>query len=154
MKEYLKFGDEGSLEGKVKKEPNIERGYTEPCPTCQGYGGWILRPNAYGEGKHFECWCGDCFGNGYLKPGQEPYSIKYKRIKDIFKNHIKVTNQIMGYAHNRGICELTNPDLLNHPDLETALILAVDGWWQFNFGGYVERIPNEPLKFRVKVYTD
>lgn len=38
------------------------------CPVCQGYGGWHLKLDAYGEGKHFDCHCSQCNGWGYV-PG-------------------------------------------------------------------------------------
>ena len=36
------------------------------CPVCEGHGGWNLKLNAYGEGKHFKCTCSHCNGWGYI----------------------------------------------------------------------------------------
>ena len=38
------------------------------CPKCKGHGGWNLRIDAYGKGKHFRCSCGQCNGWGYVHP--------------------------------------------------------------------------------------
>ena len=45
--------------------------FTVECPKCHGYGGWHLRVNAYGEGKHFNCMCSQCTGWGCVKPGRD-----------------------------------------------------------------------------------
>lgn len=36
------------------------------CPLCQGHGGWNLRLNAYGLGKHFQAMCNQCWGWGHV----------------------------------------------------------------------------------------
>lgn len=36
------------------------------CPVCKGHGGWHLRIDAYGPGKHFDCHCFQCNGYGYV----------------------------------------------------------------------------------------
>jgi len=40
-----------------------------PCPACKGYGGWNLRLDAYGKGRHFQCGCSQCNGWGYVAEG-------------------------------------------------------------------------------------
>jgi hypothetical protein len=37
------------------------------CAKCQGHGGWHLRLDAYGEGKHFNASCSNCDGWGYVE---------------------------------------------------------------------------------------
>lgn len=41
------------------------------CPQCQGYGGWHLRLNAYGPGKHFNASCFQCAGWGWVDAGSK-----------------------------------------------------------------------------------
>lgn len=36
------------------------------CPACKGHGGWHLRLDAYGPGKHFDCFCDQCDGRGWV----------------------------------------------------------------------------------------
>lgn len=51
----------------VKKEKNKYNCGNTECPKCHGYGGWNLRIDAYGKGKHFQCFCNQCWGYGYVK---------------------------------------------------------------------------------------
>lgn len=37
------------------------------CPLCQGHGGWNLGLNAYGPGRHFQAFCRQCWGWGWVK---------------------------------------------------------------------------------------
>lgn len=37
------------------------------CAKCHGYGGWHLRVNAYGPGQHFNCFCEQCGGKGWVR---------------------------------------------------------------------------------------
>lgn len=37
------------------------------CPKCFGHGYWNLTLNAYGPGKHFKAFCGQCWGWGWVK---------------------------------------------------------------------------------------
>ena len=36
------------------------------CPVCEGHGGWNNRIDAYGEGRHFQSMCSQCWGWGYV----------------------------------------------------------------------------------------
>ena len=36
------------------------------CPKCHGHGRWNLTLNAYGDGKHFQASCGQCWGWGWV----------------------------------------------------------------------------------------
>lgn len=64
MSNYLKWDDPAAYEGLGKKAPTFARSFE--CPKCKGYGGWILRRDAYGEGEHFRAHCDNCGGTGYL----------------------------------------------------------------------------------------
>jgi len=48
------------------KQPPVSAGLVHVCPKCRGHGGWNLRRNAYGPGKHFQCGCGQCNGWGFV----------------------------------------------------------------------------------------
>ena len=41
------------------------------CPVCKGYGGWNLTLNAYGAGRHFQAFCRQCWGWGWVEPGTD-----------------------------------------------------------------------------------
>ena len=72
MGDYLKPGDEGSFKDREKMDPNSQYCRVKDpveCPVCQGYGGWNLKVDAYGEGKHFQCMCSQCWGWGYVNKG-------------------------------------------------------------------------------------
>ena len=70
-----------------------DEGFAE-CPECQGYGGWHLIWNAYGEGKHFNCHCSNCNGRGYtqMEPGTE------KGCQHEFTTKIKLGNCYYRYV--------------------------------------------------------
>ena len=63
---YLESGT--SFVGIELKKPQYNKGMIETCPLCKGHGGWNLRINAYGDGKHFNAACSNCNGWGYIKP--------------------------------------------------------------------------------------
>ena len=65
--DYLKHDDPEAYEGLEKIPINERYKLTYECPCCKGYGGWILRKNAYGEGKHFKAHCSVCNGWGYTR---------------------------------------------------------------------------------------
>jgi hypothetical protein len=69
---YLEITDPDAILDLEKYTPEqfksrYEDGYTEECPACKGYGGWHLKINAYGPGRHFNCSCMQCNGFGYVK---------------------------------------------------------------------------------------
>ncbi|HMN10953.1 MAG TPA: hypothetical protein PKD55_01360 [Bellilinea sp.] len=144
--EYLKATDDGAFLGMEKKDPQEYaeyRGSAVECPTCHGYGGWHLKLNAYGEGRHFDCSCSDCYGWGYLAEGERPYMEVFNEIKQDFQS--KITLGLDGTY-------TVDESVLNDERLTSALIYAADSWWPFNFGGHVTQIG--PNRFRVRVYTD
>jgi len=68
---YLTHEDDEAFRGLEKLDPKemnqfgIIKNPVE-CPMCKGHGGWILRRDAYGEGKHFMCQCSQCNGFGLV----------------------------------------------------------------------------------------
>jgi len=71
--EYLKAGEDFT-DMEVKMRPDLRfRDMTdkeyEHCPKCKGHGGWNLTVDAYGKGKHFEAFCGACWGYGWIEKG-------------------------------------------------------------------------------------
>jgi len=70
MGKFLEAGDPGSFEGLplLAKPSGAYASLFEKaglCPKCKGHGGWILKPDAYGSGKHFLASCGHCNGWGW-----------------------------------------------------------------------------------------
>lgn len=60
-----------SFVGLEKKPPPYEKyPYKKDvkylCPVCNGYGGWNIRLDAYGPGKHFDAHCSQCNGWGWV----------------------------------------------------------------------------------------
>ena len=37
------------------------------CPLCHGHGNWNLTLNAYGPGQHFQAFCRQCWGWGWVE---------------------------------------------------------------------------------------
>jgi DnaJ-class molecular chaperone len=70
MTEYFNHTNDAAFEGLEKKSPNLKYEKLHECKKCRGYGGWILTPNAYGEGKHFKAGCSDCAGWGFTETEQ------------------------------------------------------------------------------------
>lgn len=70
---YLEATDEGAfLDMPVKPTMHeVNPCYNDSdyihCPVCQGHGGWNLRLNAYGAGQHFQCFCTQCNGYGWVR---------------------------------------------------------------------------------------
>lgn len=71
MYEYLEQAT--NFDDMVVKPPKTQ-GHTDnliECPVCKGYGGWNLRLNAYGAGKHFQAFCSQCWGWGWVVKGSK-----------------------------------------------------------------------------------
>lgn len=61
---YLEVTDPEATRGLTRRE---KPDYLEfQCPACLGYGGWILKRDAYGPDQHFKCHCGQCYGWGWV----------------------------------------------------------------------------------------
>lgn len=77
--EYLTYKDDAAFIGLEKKTPQPvsywhKVGLNHECPKCRGYGGWIIQPNQYGDGRHFMASCNDCNGWGYTDtPADHPH---------------------------------------------------------------------------------
>jgi hypothetical protein len=74
MSNYMTHDDPHAHDGmEVKENPALrfssKRGTDDYvlCPKCKGYGGHHLRLNAYGEGKHFNAFCRQCVGWGWVE---------------------------------------------------------------------------------------
>lgn len=39
------------------------------CPKCKGHGGWHLKLDDFGQGKHFNAACNQCNGWGWVQGG-------------------------------------------------------------------------------------
>lgn len=68
---YLTPADPDAFKDMQLKDSPNDRGYKmmdNPvfCPVCNGYGGWHLKIDAYGVGKHFNAHCSQCNGWGYV----------------------------------------------------------------------------------------
>jgi hypothetical protein len=65
-----------------------------PCPLCQGYCGWNLVLNAYGENKHFNARCNHCDGHGYVRTNSSdatcvPHEMKHTEdFGDCYKRYV------------------------------------------------------------------
>ena len=72
---YLKATDPDAFKDMpVKLDPSkraelFMKGDFVVCPCCSGHGGWHLRIDAYGPGKHFNCHCSQCNGYGWVASG-------------------------------------------------------------------------------------
>lgn len=47
-------------------DPPPKDGLHIHCPVCEGHGSWNNRIDAYGEGKHFQSMCSQCWGWGWV----------------------------------------------------------------------------------------
>jgi len=67
---YMQYDHPLAFEGMEKRSQSSMPEYMSPsveCLRCKGYGGWHLKLNAYGAGKHFDSSCSQCNGWGYVK---------------------------------------------------------------------------------------
>jgi hypothetical protein len=64
---YMTYTDARAFEGMEIK--TLERSHIKNpvlCPVCAGHGGWHLKLDAYGPGRHFNANCFQCNGWGYV----------------------------------------------------------------------------------------
>jgi hypothetical protein len=68
MTTYLDPTDDGAFQDMSLKPipPDHFSQHPVRCPRCDGHGGWNLRLDAYGEGKHFQAGCFQCNGWGWV----------------------------------------------------------------------------------------
>jgi hypothetical protein len=74
------------------------------CPMCHAYGGWILRPNAYGPGQHFMAHCLQCRGWGWVEQGTADAACahEYKEISYLEAEQLGIPHQ--GMFHHVLVC--------------------------------------------------
>lgn len=102
-KRYLKITDRGATFDMEKKSP--EHGMTAECPACHGYGGWHLELDAYGPGKHFDCFCGNCNGWGYVAPKDAGHVHEFEEFYDEEKaNAVRAVMGLEPIRFTRGNC--------------------------------------------------
>ena len=75
MSEVLEFGDMPLLSKPSGVYAAIFSS-AELCPKCHGHGGWILKKDAYGPGKHFLMGCDHCNGWGWAEPSECVHEFK------------------------------------------------------------------------------
>ena len=80
MEPYLEPDDPEATRGLTKKEPLKDHSLKYLCPVCQGFGGWILKRDAYGPDQHFKCCCSQCNGWGYVSEHDRDCIHTWKRI--------------------------------------------------------------------------
>ena len=54
---------------KMSDFPSLYK-FSKECPRCHAHGGWVLKLDAYGKGKHFKVSCGACWGFGFIQESQ------------------------------------------------------------------------------------
>lgn len=92
MTDYLKPTDPDAFKDMTKNEPEpaskMLGTYRKPrcasvpvveCGKCHGYGGWNLKLNAYGPGRHFRASCNNCTGWGYVPESQGSHVHEWDR---------------------------------------------------------------------------
>lgn len=66
--------------------------FSKECPRCKGFGGWNLKMNSYGIGKHLQCQCSHCNGWGYVSSAET------------CEGHEWVFEENLGRCYNRYRC--------------------------------------------------
>lgn len=91
MSEYLKPTDPDAFTDMVKKPSEPARDMlvryrlmpadstVVECGKCHGHGGWNLKLNAYGSGRHFRASCNNCTGWGYVPAAQGDHVHEWDR---------------------------------------------------------------------------
>lgn len=100
---YLTPQDPGAFEGASKRIPEPGLKLTSECPKCQGYGGWHLRLNAYGPGKHFSCVCFNCHGWGYVRPEEAGHAHEFDRGVAVGRCLTQYTCQLPGCGYQKTV---------------------------------------------------
>lgn len=96
---YLSAGQ--SHESFVLKSPLPKFNRTFICPMCHGYGGWNLRVDAYGPGKHFDASCSQCDGYGFVRPNSLDATCIHERV-ELFQKEC----QHLGISHYGMFCHV------------------------------------------------
>jgi len=69
LKPFTNFTGMSVKEDPCAKYPGYFANGSVKCPACSGYGGSVLIVDAYGKGKHFQCFCTQCNGWGWVEKG-------------------------------------------------------------------------------------
>ncbi len=67
LPDFTNFTDMTVKEDPGVKYPGYFKNGSTLCPVCKGYGGSVLQVDAYGKGKHFQCFCTQCNGWGWVE---------------------------------------------------------------------------------------
>lgn len=92
MTEYMKPTDADAFKDMEKQAPEpcskMLGAYSKPrvesvpvveCGKCSGYGGWNLKLDAHGPGRHFRASCNNCNGWGYVPESQGSHVHEWDR---------------------------------------------------------------------------
>jgi DnaJ-class molecular chaperone len=82
MSEYLKPTDADAFaDMEVKSPAGWEEiwGKSAMCQKCKGHGGWNLKLDAFGPGKHFRASCDNCNGWGCVSAKQGAHVHEWDR---------------------------------------------------------------------------
>lgn len=101
---YLDIADEGATLDMEKKQPEPKYGMTAECPVCKGFGGWHLRLNAYGKGKHFDCFCSNCMGWGHVSPKEADHAHEFAGMEEEKANEFRAVKGLDPVRYTRGNC--------------------------------------------------
>lgn len=74
LQPFTNFTDMSVKEDPCAKYPGYSANSSVKCPVCSGYGGSVLIVDAYGKGKHFQCFCSQCNGWGWVEKGGDDAS--------------------------------------------------------------------------------
>lgn len=74
LQPFTNFTDMSVKEDPCAKYPGYFANSSVKCPVCSGYGGSVLIVDAYGKGKHFQCFCTQCNGWGWVEKGGDDAS--------------------------------------------------------------------------------
>lgn len=104
MSDYLEIDDANALLGMERKEPEPKYRLTALCPKCRGFGGWHLRLNAYGAGKHFDCSCSNCLGWGWVEPENAGHVHSFAGMEEAKANAFRASKGLPPARYTYGRC--------------------------------------------------
>jgi hypothetical protein len=92
MSDYLAHTDPAAFADMEKKlpepcskmlgayaKPRVESVPVVECAKCNGHGGWNLKLDAFGAGKHFRASCNNCTGWGFVPASQGDHIHEWDR---------------------------------------------------------------------------
>lgn len=69
MSKYMTPDDPQAFLDMPVKEPDKYIQDPVLCPKCKGHGGWHLKLDDFGQGRHFNAACNQCNGWGWVRGG-------------------------------------------------------------------------------------